>query len=189
MWPARSARPRDPSAGHCLQQERCVGNRVAIFYHASGMPTVEEAKCRGRSFWESAPSGTRELVEEEGSASYFPRPEQERDRLEPFIASFARFDAWRGRRVLEVGFGAGTDFAYSWGVLHHTPDTARALGEVQRVLRPGGELCVMLYNRHSLVALQAWVLCGLLRRRPRRSLAAIIAAHVEGPGTRAYAAL
>jgi SAM-dependent methyltransferase len=203
------------------------------------MVTVEEAKGRVRSFWETSPCGTRELVEEEASAPYFARLERDRDRLEPFIATFARFDAWRGQRVLDVGIGAGTDFVrfvragamatgvdltnhsvelcrkrlalegleaevrvadaealpfqtgafdfvYSWGVLHHTPDTARALGEVQRVLRPGGELCVMLYNRHSLVALQAWVLYGLLRGRPWSSLAAIIAAHVESPGTRAY---
>lgn len=33
-----------------------------------------------------------------------------RYRVEPFIASFARFDAQPGMRVLEVGVGAGTDF-------------------------------------------------------------------------------
>lgn len=44
------------------------------------------------------------------------------------------------------------DLAYSWGVLHHTPDTARALAEVRRVLVPGGRACVMLYHRRSLFA-------------------------------------
>ncbi len=45
---------------------------------------------------------------------------------------------------------AGFDVVYSNGVLHHTPDTARAIREVHRVLRPGGTAKVMLYHRHSL---------------------------------------
>src|SRR5687768_13123153 len=35
------------------------------------------------------------------------------------------------------------DLVYSWGVLHHSPDTQRAINEVFRVLRPGGEAKVM----------------------------------------------
>lgn len=42
------------------------------------------------------------------------------------------------------------DVVYSNGVLHHTPDTAGAIREVHRVLRPGGTAKVMLYHRHSL---------------------------------------
>ncbi len=42
------------------------------------------------------------------------------------------------------------DVVYSNGVLHHTPDTAGAIREVHRVLRPGGVAKVMLYHRHSL---------------------------------------
>src|SRR6267142_2424215 len=41
------------------------------------------------------------------------------------------------------------DVVYSNGVLHHTPDTAGAVGEVHRVLRPGGLARVMLYHRGS----------------------------------------
>src|SRR5881398_3296856 len=41
------------------------------------------------------------------------------------------------------------DVAYSNGVLHHTPDTAGAVGEIHRVLRPGGHARVMLYHRRS----------------------------------------
>lgn len=41
------------------------------------------------------------------------------------------------------------DRVYSYGVLHHTPNTQAAIDEVWRVLRPGGEAIVMLYHRHS----------------------------------------
>jgi ubiquinone/menaquinone biosynthesis C-methylase UbiE len=42
------------------------------------------------------------------------------------------------------------DVVYSNGVLHHTPDTAQAVRELHRVLRPGGIAKVMLYHRNSL---------------------------------------
>jgi SAM-dependent methyltransferase len=41
------------------------------------------------------------------------------------------------------------DLVYSHGVLHHTPDTARAVREIYRVLKPGGRAVVMLYHRGS----------------------------------------
>ena len=41
------------------------------------------------------------------------------------------------------------DIVYSHGVLHHTPDTAAAVREIHRVLRPGGKALVMLYHRDS----------------------------------------
>ena len=41
------------------------------------------------------------------------------------------------------------DLVYSHGVLHHTPETKKAIGEIQRVLRPGGRAIVMLYHRDS----------------------------------------
>ena len=41
------------------------------------------------------------------------------------------------------------DRVYSHGVLHHTPDTARAVAEIHRVLRPRGRAAVMLYHRGS----------------------------------------
>jgi ubiquinone/menaquinone biosynthesis C-methylase UbiE len=41
------------------------------------------------------------------------------------------------------------DLVYSHGVLHHTPDTGKAIQEIHRVLRPGGRAVVMLYHRGS----------------------------------------
>jgi SAM-dependent methyltransferase len=43
------------------------------------------------------------------------------------------------------------DYVYSWGVLHHSPGLASAIGEIRRVLKPGGRVGVMLYNRESLL--------------------------------------
>lgn len=43
------------------------------------------------------------------------------------------------------------DYAYSWGVLHHSPDLARSIAELMRVLRPGGGFGIMLYNRRSIL--------------------------------------
>lgn len=78
------------------------------------------------------------------------------------------------------------DLVYSWGVLHHTPDTERALHEVYRVLKPGGECRAMLYHRRSLVALQCYLLYGLAGLRPFTSLSDLIGAHMESPGTKAF---
>jgi ubiquinone/menaquinone biosynthesis C-methylase UbiE len=43
------------------------------------------------------------------------------------------------------------DVVYSFGVLHHTPDIEKAVGEVHRVLKPGGKAYIMLYHQRSLV--------------------------------------
>ncbi len=41
------------------------------------------------------------------------------------------------------------NYVLSWGVLHHTPRTQQAIDEIQRVLKPGGRIGVMLYHRNS----------------------------------------
>lgn len=42
------------------------------------------------------------------------------------------------------------DYVWSWGVIHHSPNTMRCAHEIERVLKPGGEFGIMLYHRNSL---------------------------------------
>jgi len=81
---------------------------------------------------------------------------------------------------------ASFDLVYSWGVLHHSPDTAKAFREVGRVLRPGGVARIMIYHRWSLTGLMLWGRYAFLRGRPGISLAEIYGQHLESPGTKAY---
>jgi ubiquinone/menaquinone biosynthesis C-methylase UbiE len=62
---------------------------------------------------------------------------------------------------------ASFDVVYSNGVLHHVPHLPVALREAQRVLKPGGELRILVYHRHSvfyasMIALH--ILTGNFRR-------------------------
>ena len=191
-----------------------------------------------REFWQAASCGERLYLETAERAGYM-RQAEERYRLEPFIADFARFEASRGLRVLEIGVGLGADhqrfaeagarltgidlteravehtrrrlslFAlssnlsvgdaealdfpdasfdvvYSWGVLHHSPDTPRAIDEVRRVLKPGGIARIMIYHTWSMIGFMLWVRYALLRLRPWTSMRTLYARHLESPGTKAY---
>lgn len=42
------------------------------------------------------------------------------------------------------------DYVWSWGVIHHSPNTVKCAQEITRVLKPGGQLGIMLYHRNSL---------------------------------------
>ena len=80
------------------------------------------------------------------------------------------------------------DLVYSWGVLHHSPDTAHAIDEVWRVLRRGGAGKIMIYHRYSLVGYMLWLRYAVLMGKPWRSLSDIYTNHLESPGTKAYSA-
>jgi len=194
-----------------------------------------------RTFWNRESCDADQAHAEKFSREYFEQIEQWRYCDQPFIHSFAQFTRYHGKRVLEVGFGAGTDFiqwlragarasgidltdealanvrhriqvyglpqpeslqvadaenlpfpsntfdlGYSWGVLHHTPDTPKALAELVRVVRPGGEIKVMLYNRHGLYAWKMWIKHALLKGRPWKSLRWVLWNHVESVGTQGF---
>jgi ubiquinone/menaquinone biosynthesis C-methylase UbiE len=202
---------------------------------------LKTPKAAVSEYWESRPCGTTLSEAPLASPEFFDDVERRRYAAEPFIHDFAEFSAWRGRTILEVGTGIGSDFlnfvragalavgidltaaavdlvrarlsyqqlhsptlvadaeslpfgdesfdlVYSWGVLHHTPDTGRAVREVHRVLRPRGEARIMLYSRRSWVALGLWVRHALLRGHPQSTLSEILSRHLESPGTKAFTA-
>jgi ubiquinone/menaquinone biosynthesis C-methylase UbiE len=198
-------------------------------------------KTEVKAFWNQQSCDTQYARSEKFTREYFEQIEQWRYADQPFIHSFAQFTRYHGKRVLEVGFGAGTDFiqwlragalasgidlteeafenlshrirtyglpepeelkvgdaenlpfpsgkfdlGYSWGVLHHTPDTEKSIAELVRVVKPGGEIKMMLYNRHSLVAYKCWVKNALLKGRPWKSLGWVLWNYVESIGTKGY---
>ena len=62
--------------------------------------------------------------------------------------------------------GGQFDCVCSMGVLHHTPDTAGAVREVFRVLRPGGRVVLMFYHRNSLQYRVKFPVMRWLKGRP-----------------------
>ena len=69
------------------------------------------------------------------------------------------------------------DHVYSFGVIHHSPDTPAIVRQIHRVLRPGGTFCVMVYNRDSV---NFWIEIMFLRRLFRVLLYARAAPRVLG---------
>ena len=77
---------------------------------------------------------------------------------------------WRGNAE-RLPFGdAEFDCVCSMGVLHHTPDTAAAVDEIFRVLKPGGRLIVMFYHRNSALYRVGFPLRRLLHRKSMQQL-------------------
>ena len=61
------------------------------------------------------------------------------------------------------------DVVYSFGVLHHTPDTIRCISEAYRVLKPGGKLIIGLYHKFSAYYLfQILLYRGLIQGNLKR---------------------
>ena len=198
-------------------------------------------KAEVKAYWNRGSSEASHGDSPKFSREYFEEIERWRYSSQQFIHSFAQFTRYHGKRVLEVGFGAGTDFiqflragaimsgidlteealanlterievydlpkpesiqvgdaehlpfadntfdlGYSFGVLHHTPSMEQAVGELVRVVRPGGEIKIMLYNRHSPPALNPWVRFALKKGRPWKSIRWALWNHSESICTKAY---
>lgn len=204
-------------------------------------PTATELKAEVKAFWNRQSCDTNHARSGKFTREYFEEIERWRYTDQPFIHAFAQFTRYHGQRVLEVGFGAGTDFiqwlragaiasgvdlteealanlthrirvydlpepeslrvadaenlpfesnsfdlGFSWGVLHHTPNTEKAIRELVRVVRPGGEIKIMLYNRRCLSVFKCWVKYALLRGRPWKNLRWVLWNHTESIGTKGY---
>ena len=161
------------------------------------------AQERVRAYWNQKPCDSETSGEEPWSREYFQDIERKRYELQPHIPEILSRIDWRGKRVLEVGAGMGTDarniigrggiytginvdrgsteatsralrifslpgaalerdatsldfpndwfdVVYSFGVLQHIPRAEKALAEIHRVLKPGGEVIAMVYNRSSI---------------------------------------
>lgn len=78
------------------------------------------------------------------------------------------------------------DCVYSWGVIHHAQDMRSCFEEIVRVTKPGGVIKIMVYHRYSLFAFYRWLIEGLFKGKPFRSLNNILYDHQESMGTRAY---
>jgi len=159
---------------------------------------------RVRKYWDGRPCDSDLSDRNRLSREYFLDIERQRYELQPHILEMlSKFD-WRGKRVLEIGSGVGTDariiiekgggaytginidrasteatsralqvfslpgvalqgdataldfpdgtfdVVYSFGVLHHIPEAEKAAAEIHRVLKPGGKVLAMLYNRASI---------------------------------------
>jgi 2-polyprenyl-3-methyl-5-hydroxy-6-metoxy-1,4-benzoquinol methylase len=60
-------------------------------------------------YWDARPCNIRHSEKAVGSREYFDEVEARKYFVEPHIPAFADFERWRGKRVLEVGCGIGTD--------------------------------------------------------------------------------
>jgi 2-polyprenyl-3-methyl-5-hydroxy-6-metoxy-1,4-benzoquinol methylase len=60
-------------------------------------------------YWDARPCNIRHSTKPVGSKEYFDEVEARKYFVELHIPAFADFDRWRGKRVLEVGCGIGTD--------------------------------------------------------------------------------
>jgi len=60
-------------------------------------------------YWDARPCNLRHSTAEVGSRQYFDEVEARKYFVEPHIPAFAEFATWKGRKVLEIGCGLGTD--------------------------------------------------------------------------------
>ena len=69
------------------------------------MATIQDVK----RYWDRRPCNIRHSQKSVGSREYFDEVEKRKYLVEPHILKFANFPFWRGKDVLEIGCGIGTD--------------------------------------------------------------------------------
>ena len=67
--------------------------------------TIDDVK----KYWDDRPCNVRHSNKEIGTKEYFDEVERKRYTAEPHIPAFADFPRWKGKKVLEIGCGLGTE--------------------------------------------------------------------------------
>ena len=62
-----------------------------------------------KNYWNSRPCNIKHSNKPIGTKEYFNEVEQRKYFVESHIPSFADFNKWKGKKVLEIGCGIGTD--------------------------------------------------------------------------------
>jgi ubiquinone/menaquinone biosynthesis C-methylase UbiE len=167
------------------------------------MKTAPQLQGEVRDFWDNKPCNSELSRHEPGSKQFFLDIEASRYNYEAHVNDVLDKIDWRGKQVLEIGTGVGTDarnliargglytginidngstqisnralsifglpptvqqasatdmpfkdetfdVVYCFGVLMCIPEIDRAIAEIRRVLKPGGMILIMVYNRSSI---------------------------------------
>jgi SAM-dependent methyltransferase len=152
----------------------------ARFEEAQGRDVLEIGIGMGADHLQWAKAGPRRLagIDLTARAVEFTR---ERLRMAGFTSEVSVGDA-EALAFPDASF----DIVYSWGVLHHTPNTAKAIQEVYRVLRRGGVARIMVYHTPSLTGAMLWLRYALLKGKPFTEMKSICSDFLESPGTKAF---
>lgn len=187
---------------------------------------IDPDKLEAIKQWEHDPCGFCAAKEEElYTKTFYEHIDQNRYKeYAPWFKDAIGFEQYKNKKILEVGFGMGTDLfqfalggneihgidlvpahlkiaskrfelynipailqigdaeaipysdntfdvVYSFGVIHHTPNTQKAINEIYRVLKNGGEAIIGVYHKNSIFN---W--CAVLPR--------VVSAWLRGKSTR-----
>jgi len=106
-----------------------------------------------QSYWDARPCNIRHSRQPIGTKEYFDEVEKRKYFVEPHIPGFAQFERWKGKKVLDVGCGIGTDtinFARAGAFVTAVDLSDRSLALVrQRVKVFGLEKQVSLYQANT----------------------------------------
>jgi 2-polyprenyl-3-methyl-5-hydroxy-6-metoxy-1,4-benzoquinol methylase len=75
----------------------------------SSTPFQETSISQVREYWNARPCNIRHSPKPVGTREYFDEVEARKYFVEHHIPGFADFECWRGKKVLEIGCGIGTD--------------------------------------------------------------------------------
>ena len=151
-------------------------HEFAGFAHAAGQRVLEVGVGMGADYLEWLKAGAQATGLDLSSASL--ERAKQRCRLAGFAPDLRASDAEH------LPFPDDTfDIVYSYGVMHHSPDTRQCIREAWRVLKPGGALRIMIYHDPSLTGFMLWLRYGFLRGK---SLRQAVHDHLESPGTKSY---